>query len=180
MSITEDQIYHICELLDNYKPKSILELGAGVSSQIFIDYSNENNAQFLNIENANEWLTSHSIKCDLKEYSTYRIDDILFDHVNYYEGLINAIKDRKYDFVFVDGPKGYETCYTYTRIQLLEIIPYLSDNCIVMIHDTERESSKRILEMFEKKIIKDYTFNKIDEHLPYKNMTEYQIKRRSN
>lgn len=179
-SITKRQIEYICQFLCFYKPKSILEFGAGVSSQIFIDYSNENNANFINIENDDKWMTSHSIKHKLIEYSPYTIDDIEFNNVNYYENLTENIKDNKYDFVLIDGPIGWEQIYEYTRVQLLEIIPYLADNCVVMVHDTQRHSAKNVLKIFENKIDKDYIYFKLDDNLDCRNMTIYNMKRRSN
>lgn len=180
VSITSAQVRRICDLLESRRPSSILEFGAGVSSQVFIDYAEETGAYFLNIESEDHWMTKYSVRCNLIHQSPYEIDGIKFDNVNYYENLTDVISGRKYDFVLIDGPIGWQWFYKYTRVQMLEVIPHLADECVVMIHDSERITSQRVQNIFKRKVSELYDIEIIDYHLKAQNMTEYHLKRRSN
>jgi len=93
------------------------------------------------------------------------IGDVHFKNVNYYVGLEEYLVKcgKKFDFVCIDAPFGWNFRYVYTRVQLLDFIEYdlLCDECVFMVHDVERASQRNTLRIFEKMVKeKGYEFEK--------------------
>lgn len=90
----------------------------------------------------------------------------------------NQNKNYKFDFVLIDGLFGFNC--DNSRCQLLDFIYYdlIYDNCIFIIHDSERENNKYIQEIFEQQLInRSYNFRIQEDNNEMKQMKVYFIKR---
>lgn len=186
-SITYIQGLMIIGILEQFRPNNICEYGAGVSSGIFQTYCEKYNKSLLTIEHDVKYQTKESKLFSLIENTTVTINNVKYGKTNKYEGLEEFFSkyDKKFDFVFIDGPFGCEReYYAYTRIQMLDLIEYdlLSDEGYFLIHDTERKngqaSIKVLLSLFEQKnytlLIEELGLNQI------KMMTIIKFKKKMN
>jgi hypothetical protein len=165
-SFTKEQMNELCKTLVKYKPKSICEFGCGVTSSVFKQWCENNDCELLSIEHDAKYAKMYNgVLFPLKAFGELEIGDIHFNNVNYYVGLEEYLNERgsKFDFVCIDGPFGGDKRYEYTRVQLLDFIEYdlLCDECVFMVHDVERASQEKTLNIFEK-MLKDkgYEFSK--------------------
>lgn len=176
-SITDSQIKEVIDLLNTHKPKSIIELGSGVSSEIFKEYQKESDCNFLSID--------HDPKYAKDCATILPLNDGLVgtELVCYYEGFDELVKKKgdKYDFVFIDGPYSYLPFRRYSRIEIFDLIPFLSDECVVMMHDTERMSVENTLNLFEETVASDFEYVKkvieCAENPQIKRLTVYFLKK---
>ena len=158
--MTPIQYQKMIELLESFKPKRICELGSGLSTKIFNDFDAIN----YSIESDPRYNIYDSI------YMPTIVNATLFNYKNcvLYEGFEDWLKQQdKFDFVLIDGPNDgipfNDGNLEYARIQLFSfvILDKLSDNAIVLYHDSEREIAQRTLNEFERLLkTKGYNFNK--------------------
>lgn len=166
-SLSQNQNEYFIDLLEKYKPKNICELGCGQSTLIFKKYCEINGGKLLSIEHDINYVMHDNTKL-----LDYTIGDFMgYSNCNYYIGLEKIIKEsnKLFDFILVDGPIGVNGCLVYSRIQAIDFVLYnkISNNCVMLIHDTERVGEKNTIIELEKLLIdKKYTFEKntvIDE-----------------
>lgn len=159
-SITKDQIDILYNLLKDFKPNNICELGAGVSTKLFNKYieSINNNAKLISIEHDKNY--PGNTYCKLLENVPYKIENYNFDCVNIYENMAQKLSNNKFDFVFIDGPFGWYRNHTFSRVQMLEFLTngLLSDEGYFLIHDTERISSQNTQKILYK-LFEKYNYN---------------------
>lgn len=144
-SITCEQMQKIVELLNEYSSVNILEYGAGVSTRLFEKYCKETNANLTTLEHDKKYHYDNNVYFNLKTCGTVNIGGNIYRNSCVYDGLEDWMNNqsKKFDFVFVDGPFGYFP-HTYSRIQMLDPVVYdcLADNGVLLIHDSERKSSR--------------------------------------
>ena len=178
-SLSENQNKYFIDLLEEYKPKNICELGCGQSTIIFKRYCELNGGDLLSIEHDVNY-----VKHDNTKLLDYEIGNFMeYPNSNFYVGLEKVIKKhkKKFDFVLVDGPIGTNPMLVYSRIQAIDFVLYdkLADNCVMLIHDTERIGEKNTLIVLEKLLNeKNYTFekNKVIDDIG-RELTCYKIKK---
>lgn len=179
MSITNYQIKELFFYLDKYKPKSILELGSGVSTELLKDFLNENGGEIISIDHDLHYRGNYIL--ELVSGGDYEIDGQIFNNTNYYNGFREFIADKKFDFVMIDGPYGWDTNQEYTRIQLLDIVENLADKSLVFVHDTDRKNAQSTLNLFEQKIKDRFKYTRLDSKPKdcedCKRMTIYMIEK---
>lgn len=155
-------LYIIYRVLNDFKPKSILEFGLGESSKMTYQYIIYHpDYQLKIIEQDKNWLAffsnekynvrANTILLPIEEIS------LLGDKTNVYKDLIPSINNNKYDFIIVDGPWGSKN---NSRSQIVNIIEneLLEKEFVILIDDFERVGEKqtadRILSLLSKKGIK--------------------------
>lgn len=184
------QIQYLVDLLEKDKPKRICELGSGNFSQIFEQYVEKNkdkfNGELLTIDSAESFNKDIDIKnkiiLPIDEYASIILNDKFYDLCNKFEGLEDwLLTQNKFDFVLIDAPFGFgfREEYDYSRIQILSFIALdkLSDNCVVIYHDSNRKNAKSTLDEFEKLLEKNnFKFEKtVMQKGIEKEMTIYKI-----
>jgi 16S rRNA G966 N2-methylase RsmD len=155
-TLTSSQYERVIDILEEFKPKRICELGAGQSTIIFEKYIEKSKSDFFSIEHDENYSGSNSVMFQLVECTNITIGNNTYENTNKYDGFENwLIKQDKFDFVLIDGPYGYNANYDYTRIQLLSfiILDKISDKSVVICHDTERINMKSTLSEFEKYLL---------------------------
>ncbi|OON97113.1 MAG: hypothetical protein ATN36_04125 [Epulopiscium sp. Nele67-Bin005] len=122
-------LYAIYRILDEIKPKRILELGLGQSTRLVSQYVStqddvihfvvENNGQWINFfENSFALPTNSEIielSWEFKEYKN--------QNVRVFKDFKETFKEEKFDFICIDAPLGGDM-KKYARIDILEILPY--------------------------------------------------------
>ena len=102
------QAYKLASLervLDEHKPKSILELGSGSSTVVFAEYARKNNARLLSIEENAGWAEKFKKNVGADDKIQIRICDrvTLKDRVPP-EIRYDLPADEHFDCIFIDGP----------------------------------------------------------------------------
>ena len=160
--MTPQQYIKMIQLLEEYKPKRICELGSGQSTNIFETYCDKSGSVVYSIEHD---LHYDRNKCNiilpLIEHSSLTINGRLYDNCVRYDGLEEWLQNQdNFDFVLIDGPNDgipfNNDNLQYARIQLFDFVNKLNDGAIVLYHDSEREVAQRTLREFESLLNKDY------------------------
>lgn len=166
--MTPLQYIRMINLLEEYKPKRICELGSGQSTDIFNVYAKKKDASVYSIEHDIYWNTHKSIMMPLIENTQLVINGRTYESCTRYEGLELWLENEdKFDFVFIDAPNDgipfnpYNL--KYARVQTLDFVLMnkLSNESIVMYHDSERELAQNTLNEFERLLDEyDYSYEK--------------------
>lgn len=139
--------YVLHRVLQDYKPKMILELGLGESTKFISTYM-ENylvNSKHLVIEQDNNWAKSFLVNFSVSERTTIKICPIEkvvikgFES-NAYTNLAAEVND-KYDLYIVDGPHG---TLRYSRYDIVRIAKTFTSNdeFIIILDDYDRRGEK--------------------------------------
>ena len=154
--MTPYQYIRLINLLEEYLPNRICELGSGQSTNIFKKFCEKNNSLSYSIENDVQYNKYDSIMMPLIENTSLGVADKVYDRCTIYDGLESWLLNQdKFDFVFVDAPNDGIPFNTqglkYARIQLFDfvLLDKLNDASIVMYHDSERDVSQHTLNEFE-------------------------------
>ncbi len=146
-------------------PKSVLDIGLGISSTLFSHYFNYHqfrNGNHMIIENDNQWvdfyIKNHSLssfskiillECVKKKYNNYIY--------NAYNNFKNALEGKKFSVLSVDGPAAWDEPYKYSRRDILDIIPYaLEDSFVIVMDDCNRKGEKATIADIETLLYKNH------------------------
>jgi hypothetical protein len=148
-AMDNEALYTLCYILNNVKPKNILEFGLGQSSKIVHQYSTfYKDVHALTIEHNNEWLNSfcrsipNDINMIVKQYDSIVIEYKGFQTLTY--SNLDEIFGNYYDFIIVDGPYGSEH---YSRSQIINIVHNpLPETFCIFIDDAERHGENETIE----------------------------------
>lgn len=151
-------LYTLYRVLNDARPKAIIEFGLGQSSKLLHQYGAFFGAEVVTCEHNSKWLDffkaqvngKYPLNVQLLELDTLTIQG---EETIVYKGLDEVCKGKKYDLIVVDGPYGTDH---YSRSQLIDLV---QDNlekqfCIIM-DDYERlgekETIKEVLRVLETK-----------------------------
>jgi hypothetical protein len=130
-------LYTLFCVLNEMKPKNILEFGLGESSKLVHQYcAYYKNCEAVTIEQDEEWVNffnkRHSIAMNINIHEL----TITGDNVYLYKDIQKSITGKQFDFIVVDGPFGSSH---NSRPQILELIPQnISPTFCIMLDDTNR------------------------------------------
>lgn len=160
-------LYVLYRVLNEVKPRCILELGLGQSTKMLAQYAkaNTNSSHFV-IEHDPRWINffqsdvqlpsnSHLVQLGLSCSNFKGYNVTTYDNIRSYFGNSN-----QFDLISVDGPFGSNT--RYSRVDIVEMIPdSLSDSFVIMMDDTDRSGEKNtsqlIMDLLKSKKI-DFSF----------------------
>lgn len=137
--------YVLYRVLNEVKPKHILELGLGQSTKIIGQYSNYyKEVQHTVVESDPQWIDFFTRDYPLDENTKilqcdYAMEDFQ-EHsgIRVFKGLDEKIKDKKYDLIIVDAPFGGDM-NELSRIDILKNIPQcLNDSFVIIFDDINR------------------------------------------
>ncbi|MBZ9570448.1 hypothetical protein KQY27_02670 [Methanobrevibacter sp. TMH8] len=140
-------MYLIYRILNDLKPKDILELGLGQTTNLTSQYVLNNlDASLLVLENDQNWIDKFSYKMShinnvlIKQIPTETYIHKSTENIRYND-IKDSIKDKKFDFILVDGPIGMNQ--EYPRTNIWDIIDKnLKDDYIIIFDDYERNGEK--------------------------------------
>lgn len=151
-------LYTMYRILDSIHPKNILEFGLGQSSKMIYQYVNHyNDAYAITYEHDEEWISFFKgIVKDQYPVNIYKTDlqETIYNGYKTlsYKDNCKELLDKKFDFIFVDGPFGSEH---YSRAQILHLIPNCLDKSFcIMIDDVGRLGEQETITEIER-ILKD-------------------------
>ncbi|HBI61248.1 MAG TPA: hypothetical protein DDY31_08570 [Lachnospiraceae bacterium] len=149
-------LYVVYRILNEVRPKNILELGLGQSTRLFGQYAaSDVEVQHIVVEHDPTWiqffqqdfqLPSNSTIIQLeREYRVFREDDHVLAFKNFKETFVG----EKFDFISIDAPLGGEAVI-YARVDILELLPdVLADSFIIVVDDFNRQGEKNTVAVLE-------------------------------
>lgn len=150
-------LYVMYRVLDEIKPKRILELGLGQSTRMLGQYALANqDVQHYVVEHDATWIDFFSKNYQLGSNTKIVKLDREFipfkeaDKVRVFKGFREQFAEQKFDFISIDAPLGGDM-KDYARIDVLLMLPeILSDDFVIMIDDTERSGEQHTIAEMEK------------------------------
>lgn len=147
-------LYVLYRILDEIKPQSILECGLGQSSKLTIQYADSHKAKLTICENDSKWLSFFQKQFPTADKYTKILDTEMMHVVPEYEsrtyaGFKSAIKNKKFDLVLIDGPRGSEH---YSRPEILDIVENLDKSFVILLDDMNRIGEKESWNLLKQKL----------------------------
>lgn len=139
-------LYLLYRVLNETKPSSILEFGLGETTRLTYQYQRSFPATSLTIiEQDPNWLQFYS-------QGVFDVTNLVIllpiskqwvrqHEVWQYEGLADAVKDKKFGLIIVDGPWGSPR---FSRYQVVELAASgaLADDFIIILDDCDRKGEQ--------------------------------------
>ena len=169
-------MYTLFRILDEIKPKNILELGLGQTSKMTSQYANYHAySNLMIIDNNQSWIDVFSKNLNISDnIKLIQRDNEIFSYKGSenirYSKLDEIVGEMKFDLIIIDGPQGYfsEPVYSeldYSRSNIWDLVDNLNDEFIIIIDDYNRHGEKntmsRLIELLKEKNIQFYTFKSI-------------------
>lgn len=149
-------LYVMYRVLNEARPKRILELGLGQSTRMIAQYAAAHeDVEHIVVENDPEWIeffqndfqlsVRSQIVCLDWEMVPYKEAEA----VRVFKGFRETFHEQKFDFIFIDAPLGSDM-KKYSRIDVLSIMPEcLSHSFSILIDDSERTGEKGTISELE-------------------------------
>lgn len=138
-------LYVMYRVLNETRPKRILELGLGQSTRMIAQYAAAfQDVEHIVVEHDPEWVEffcndfplPKNTKIVMLEREMVPYKDA--DAVRVFKGFKETFQGQKFDFISVDAPLGGDM-KQYARIDVLNLIPDgLSDHFVIMVDDCNR------------------------------------------
>jgi seryl-tRNA synthetase len=152
-------LYVMYRVLNEFRPKSILELGLGQSTTLINQYVRKfDGVSSITVEQDKSWIEFYCNATKLsKDFSIehIKVKEVSFlddDKCLVYDGLLDHLHGKKFDFISVDGP-AHSRSDKYRRIDVINLIPeYLSDSFVIIIDDLDVPTCKASFELIIEKL----------------------------
>lgn len=168
-------MYSLYRILNEARPKNILELGLGQTTKLTSQYANHfDDVKLTVFETDEDWIEVFSENLIISDcMSIIQLDEEPFEYNNTsnirFKDFEKAVNGEKYDLVIIDGPRGFkrglngDQLLDYSRTNIWQMIPSnLEDDFIIIIDDYERAGEKNTMdhakEMLEENNIKLFTY----------------------
>lgn len=158
--------YVLNRILNDYKPKSILEFGLGESTKFISSYLENHllDSKHLVIEHDASWKQAYLFQNSTSTRSNINICEIEEKAVKGYKSkgykAIETIIDSKYELYIVDGPFGSNRYSRYDIVKIAETFTAI-DEFIIILDDYnrkgEQDTAADLLELLANKNIKTHT-----------------------
>jgi len=143
-------LYIMYRVLNDTKPKRILELGLGESTRVIAQYAaSHNGVKHKVVEQNLHWINYFKKSFSLNEttellYLPAIETSYLDDERNLvYQDFLKSVGNEKYDLIVIDGP-GVTEAKLYARIDILDLIPQnISDSFCIILDDMHLEKCYR-------------------------------------
>lgn len=149
-------LYAVYRILNEVKPKSILELGLGQSTRLLGQYASAyDDVLHMVVEHDPSWIdffqkdfaladNTNIVQLE-REYIKFREDEKVLAFKDFYE----TFKGQKFDFISIDAPLGSEAI-VYARIDILSLLPEcLADSFVIVVDDYNRHGEKNMVAVLE-------------------------------
>lgn len=150
-------IYVMTRILDELRPRSVLELGLGISTTLISNYfrhHQEERSEHITIEQDAGWRDFYLTRHQIPSCTDIHIVPIVFrekdgQRFEAYEDLHPILDGKKFPVVSIDGPHG---ATYYARRDLLPYFPaLLPADFVIVIDDAQRPGEQRtIADLLEK------------------------------
>lgn len=149
-------LYVLYRVLNEFRPKNILECGLGQSSKLTAQYVEANGGQLTICEDSKDWASFFKKSFPIADKYIHLLGLEMVEVVKPYEsrtyvGFDNVIKGKKFDFIIVDGPLGSPR---YSRPELLDVVDNLAQSFVIMLDDVNREGEQDTWNLLKTKLVK--------------------------
>lgn len=147
-------LLHLMNLVRTYKPKRVLELGGGTST-VWLGYACEQyGGKVVSIDHDEYFATATELNVskhrleDTVETRTAPLEAVEVHSTDYHWYSSALLEDlRDIDMLVVDGPPGSTS--REARLPALPLLEdRLSEDCLIILDDTQREDEQRILDQW--------------------------------
>lgn len=151
-------LYAMFRVLNEVKPKRILELGLGQSTKMIAQYAaHHSEVEHFVVEHDLEWIhffermynlpnNSNIVQLPL-EMIEYKDND-----VRAFKGFYKTFSKQKFDFILIDAPFGGDM-KQYSRIDVLQLLPdCLGKEFVIMVDDYNRVGERNMVAEIESKL----------------------------
>ncbi len=142
-------LYILFRVLNDIKPKNILEFGLGESTKLTFQYHQHFSLTKLTVvEHNEEWVEffSNEVYNIRNNVQVLPVTKKLINgfECNAYENLMTKLSGNLYDLVVIDGPIG---TLNYSRYQMAEIIEndLLAESFVILLDDANRPGEKQTI-----------------------------------
>lgn len=152
-SIGYNYLYIMTRVLNEARPKFVLDIGMGNSTVLisqYFKYLKDKNSEHTIIEHDESWVKFFNYS--LPENSKICLCNLIQKNhagrkFNAYENFDKVVCNKKYNVISVDGPVGSPK---YSRRDILDCVPdILADNGIIIFDDAERKGEQRTISDLE-------------------------------
>lgn len=169
-------LYTLFRILNEVKPKKIVEFGLGQTTRMISQYCDFSSAKAYTFEDNLNWVNFFLQSFTLSEKCELCLADLYESNYNGYD-VINFKCDiaektgKDIELILLDGPQGSPR---YSRIQILTLLPdhIKQENFCILIDDYQRigeqDTAKEVIDLLKERNIKYLTKN-------YKGQKEHLI-----
>jgi len=152
-------LYVLYRVLDELRPKSILELGLGQSSRMIFQYVRDfTDTEYFVVETDPDWAKFFLRDKDFSLASHVILMDIVMKQYAEAEN-VRCIKDfgqrfvgKKFELLLIDAPLGGDM-KEYARVDVIEILPdALAESFVIILDDTNRKGETRTAQEISRKL----------------------------
>ncbi len=149
-------LYAMYRVLDEVRPKSILELGLGQSTRMIAQYAEHTGARHVVVEHDPEWIAFFARNFALPPST--EVVKLPWEFVDFegakgvrrFQGFVEKFGLDHFDFISIDAPLGGDM-HDFARIDFLQIMPGCLDvDFVIMLDDVERSGERHTLALMEK------------------------------
>jgi predicted O-methyltransferase YrrM len=146
---------HLLFILQEYRPRTILELGSGSSTIIIaralqlmdappeLHISVDHESRFL--KNTQDLARQNGVE-QLVTFKHCPLQPLIGFDLPWYSGIPEIVADTKLDLVVIDGPPACAENMVYAREPALPVLrSFLSDNAVVVLDDANRPGEQTIV-----------------------------------
>lgn len=152
-------LYVMYRVLNETRPKRILELGLGQSTRMIAQYAAAfQDVEHIVVEHDPEWVEffcndfpiPKNTKVVMLEREMVPYKEA--DAVRVFKGFKETFQGQKFDFISVDAPLGSDMPQ-YSRIDVLNLVPDgLTPNFVIMVDDCDRSGEINTVQEIRKKL----------------------------
>ncbi|MDO4265797.1 MAG: hypothetical protein Q4C63_04955 [Eubacteriales bacterium] len=152
-------LYTLYRVLDEFKPKNILELGLGQSTKLISQYvASHEDVMHKVVEHDESWIEFFKNGNTISERTQIihkQLDEMTLndkEHIRCYKNFAEGIMPGKYDLIFIDAPIGWDM-KDYSRVDVLTILEEcLPTSFVIMMDDSQRSGEKQTITLLEKRL----------------------------
>lgn len=142
-------LYTLYRILNDVKPKSIIEFGLGQSSKMIHQYANYYKVEAVTFEHDENWVKFFKEGKNGDYNVNIKINDL--ENVQYkgfetltYKNIVNTLQNKYFDLIVVDGPFG---CDHYSRTEIIDLAKNnIKDHFCIIIDDAERQGEQETIQ----------------------------------
>jgi len=157
-------LYVLYRILEEKKPKTILDIGLGQTSKMIAGYAARNpDVRHIVVEESEQWMKFFGGRNQLPKNTEFvRLDYAMAEipgassPVRVYNGFQKAVEGLglKFDLILVDAPYAGDM-KELSRVDILNIVPDgISESYAILVDDTNRSGELRMLDMLVEKLQK--------------------------
>ncbi|GHU58977.1 hypothetical protein FACS1894133_4760 [Clostridia bacterium] len=134
-------LYVLYRVLNEIRPKSVLELGVGQSTRVTAQYANAfGDVSHTAVDHDPVWLDFFAKSCDFVTNTNLTTLKLIKPDCYAYDDFGSVALGRKFDLILIDAPFGHSaSAGAAVRTDILPFVPdCLAENFVIIVDDFER------------------------------------------